>query len=346
MPVPPLLVDAAGWSWRLLVVAGLAYGLVWLLGRLSLLVLAFIAALLLTALMSPIASWLRGRGLHRALAALLTVLLGFLVLGVAGYVVITRAAAGYSGLVVQLKHVSHHLEAFAIRDLHVPKASVHDLERTVLNVLNRHRTVVIAGVVKGVGIAGEVLAGVVLTIFIGIFCLYDGALIWAWVVRLFPVAARPRATAAGARAWERLSGYVRGAFLIAVFHAIVIAVALFALGVPLVAPLAVLVFLGAFIPLVGALVAGVLAVAVAFVAKGTVAGVVLIAVLLIDSQVEAHVLQPFLVGRYVRLHPLAVAVCISGGGLLAGIPGAILAVPIVAVSYAVISQLLETRTAT
>jgi predicted PurR-regulated permease PerM len=153
---------------------------------------------------------------------------------------------------------------------------------------------------------------------------------------MFPRSARDKAQGAGDQAWLRLSGYVRGTFIIALIHAVVAAVALTILGVPLVAPLALLIFIGSFLPIVGSIIFGALAVAIAFVTQGWIVGVILIGVLIVDNQFEAHILQPFMVGRYVRLHPLAIAVAIAGGGLLEGIEGTVLAVPFLAVVYGVL----------
>jgi predicted PurR-regulated permease PerM len=150
---------------------------------------------------------------------------------------------------------------------------------------------------------------------------------------------------AGVPAWERLSGWIRGTLVIAVFHSAVVAVTLVVLRVPLVAPLTVLVFLGSFIPLVGAVAAGGLAALVTFASQGMTSAIVLVVVLVIDNQVEAHVLQPFLVGRYVRLHPFVVAIVITAGALLGGLAGALLAVPFTAALYAALSHLPDPRPA-
>jgi putative heme transporter len=175
--------------------------------------------------------------------------------------------------------------------------------------------------------------------FMTFFLLYDGDRIWAWIVDFFPVTARRRVIGAGLQAWDRLAGFVRGTFVIAVFHAVVAAISLSILRVPLVAPLTLLIFIGSFLPIVGSIIFGSLAVAIALVTRGTVLGGILAAILIVDNQVEAHYLQPVLVGRYVRLHPMAVAIAIAGGGVLEGIPGAVIAVPFVAVVYAVLRYL-------
>ena len=153
---------------------------------------------------------------------------------------------------------------------------------------------------------------------------------WGFLIRGRPPRLRPNVDAAGRAAWKTLSDYVRGTLIVAAFHGVVILITLTILGVPLAFPLAVLVALGSFVPLVGAVVTGALAVAVAALSQGLVAAVIVAAVLVINNQIEAHALQPFVVGRYVRVHPLAVVLSLATGGLLFGIFGAIIAVPIVA----------------
>ncbi len=168
------------------------------------------------------------------------------------------------------------------------------------------------------------------TLFSTILLLYDGDRIWAFLLKGAPVSARPRADAAGRAFWRTIGHYVRGTLFVAFFHGVVMVITLTVLGVPLAFPLAVLIGLGSFVPLVGAFVTGVLAVAVAGLSKGLVAAIVVVAVLLLDNQIEAHVLQPLVVGRYVRIHPLAVVLALTSGALLFGIFGAIVAVPLVA----------------
>jgi predicted PurR-regulated permease PerM len=147
--------------------------------------------------------------------------------------------------------------------------------------------------------------------------------------------ARSRAARAGEEAWRALVYYMRGATAVAAIHAVLLGIALTLLGVPLVVPLVVLVFLAAFVPLIGILVAGALAVLVALATKGWVAAVILLGVLIVENQIEDHLLQPLVVGRFIRLHPLAIILALAVGGIIAGIPGAIIAVPFAAaVTYA------------
>jgi predicted PurR-regulated permease PerM len=339
MPVPPLLEDLAGWAWRLIVLAATLYLLVRLSDLLYLIVLPFFAALFATSLAYPMVRFLRERGLRRSVATIITVLLAGLVLGGVSVFVVDRAITEYPQLVTQVSAAVTKFRHFLTVDLHVKSSSTASVGNTITTYLDKHESSVAAGAVSGIATVAEVLGGLVLWLFMTFFLLYDGDHIWAWLVGLFPSRARDRVRGAGVVAWDRLAGFIRGTFIIAIIHAVVAAVTLSILRVPLVAPLTLLVFIGSFLPIVGSIIFGALAVAVTFVTKGVIPGVIVTGVLVVDNQVEAHLLQPLLVGRYVRLHPLAVAVSIAGGGLLEGIPGAVLAVPLVAVVYAVMRYL-------
>ncbi len=336
MPVPPVLRDAAGWAWRVLVVGAAVYMVFRIAARLYLVTLPFVAGLLFCALLLPLTLWMRRRRVPRGAAAAITVLIAFVVLGGIGFFVVDRAVAEYPTLVDKLGTAISKSRDFLVNGpLHLKSSQVDNWQHSAVDLLNKHRNTVAQGVLTGVQAFSEFLVATVLAFFVTVFLLYDGDRIWDWLVRLFPPRGRAHAHEAGLRAWARLSGFVRGTFLIAVFHGVVVAVALTIMRVPLVAPLALLVFLGSFIPIVGAFLFGGVAVIVTFVAAGLVPAIILIVVLVVDNQIEAHILQPFLVGRYVRLHPLAVALAITAGGLIAGVVGAILAVPMTAAGYAV-----------
>jgi predicted PurR-regulated permease PerM len=332
----------AGWAWRLLLLAVVVYLVARVLARLYLVVLPFVGSLFVVALLLPVVNWLRARGVPRALATAGVLLAGLVGLGLIAWFVTDQVTSQYSDLVNQLSASLARLN----KDLTGPPFHLHSngLEHartTVTHWLEDHRGTVAAGLVTGVSVVSEALVGVVLAFFTTFFLLYDGTRIWAFLTGLLPVGGRARADGAGASAWRRITGYVRGTFLIACFHGLVMGITLAAAGVPLAAPLALLVFLGSFIPIVGVVVFGGLAVLVTFGTKGLVLALVVTAVLVLANQVESHLLQPFLVGRYVHLHPLAVALSITAGGVLAGIIGAILAVPIVSVVDAVVRSLAQ-----
>jgi putative heme transporter len=339
MPVPPVLRDVAAWTWRLLVLALAGYLLVQFLDRLAFVVLPFFAALFATALGRPVIRILRARGMRPLVATWITVLVAGIILGGISVFVIDRAVDEYPALVTQVSAAVTRFRHFLTVDLHVKSSSTASVGNTITTYLTKHENAVASGAVTGITTVAEAFAGFVLWFFMTFFLLYDGDNIWAWLVGLFPVTARDRVTGAGHQAWDRLAGFVRGTFVIALIHAVVAFVALTVLRVPLVAPLTLLIFVGSFLPIVGSIIFGSLAVAVTLVTKGLVPGIILAAIFILDNQVEAHYLQPILVGRYVGLHPLVVAIAIAGGGVLEGIPGAVLAVPFVAVVYAVLHYL-------
>ena len=338
MPVPSLLKDITGWTWRIIVLVFAVIELLHFSNRLYFVVLPLFAAFFATALAYPIVNRLN-RHMPRSIATWLTVIVAAVIAVGVGIFVINRAISQYSDLVTQVQAAVTKFQHFLTKDLHIKSSSTSSIENTITNYLKDHQSSVASGALTGITSIAETIAGLILWFFMTFFFLYDGHNIWNWFVGLLPRRGQDRAHLAGEQAWRRLSGFVHGTFIIAIFHAVVAAVALAVMGVPLVAPLALLIFLGSFLPIVGSILFGALAVAVTFVTQGWVFGVVLIAVLIVDNQIEAHLLQPFLVGRYVRLHPLAVAISIAAGTVLEGIPGAVFAVPVVAVSYAVIQSI-------
>lgn len=329
--IPRSLTLGAAWSWRLLLVGFAAYAAVQVLARLSLVVIPLLAALLIAALLRPVAELLHRR-LPGPLSALLTLLLAVVVLGGLGYVIGLRFAQQLPSLIEQLVGTIRQLRADAV-GAGVAQGQLNEIETVVVDWLQRNRSQAVGYLTTGAGYVFEFLTLTVLTLFIAFFLLYDGERIWRWLISPLPARELARVDLAGRTAWVTITGYVRGTAVIATIHGTVIGLVLFLLGVPLAIPLAVLVFLGAFIPFIGALVAGGLAVLVTFGTQGWLAALILLGVLLAESQLEAHLLQPLIVGRYVRLHPLAVGLAFAIGTVLAGIIGAIIAVPTAAVIY-------------
>jgi predicted PurR-regulated permease PerM len=214
--------------------------------------------------------------------------------------------------------------------LRLNPTTVNNLGQTLTNDVTKNSSAIASTALSTGKTALQVIGGIALVVFSTVFLLYDGERVWQYLIKGAPAPARPRVDAGGRAAWQTLSHYVRGTLVVAAFHGVVIAITLTILGVPLAFPLAVLVGLGGFVPLVGAFVTGALAVGVAGLSKGLVAAIIVVAVLVLDNQIEAHALQPFVVGRYVRIHPLAVVLALAAGALLFGIFGAIVAVPVVA----------------
>jgi predicted PurR-regulated permease PerM len=210
---------------------------------------------------------------------------------------------------------------------HLNSARLQQYSNDLVHFLSQHKSLIAGTVVTGGKIILEILTGLVLGIFVTFFVLKDGERIWAWLVGSFSPEGRGRVNRAGFAAWQALVYYVRGTIAVAAIHAVVIGLALWVLGIPLLVPLVILVFLAAFVPLIGILVAGALAVVVTLGTKGWIAAVVLVVVFILENQLESHLLQPLVVGRMVRLHPLAIILVLAVGGVVAGIPGAVVAVP-------------------
>ena len=326
--VPSWLQRAAGWSWRLLLVGIVVYLAFRVASVLRLVVLPCVAALLLTALLQPLQSRLRRAGLPTLTATWCTVLLAVGVLAGAGTLAATRATADYPTLVRELTHTGNELQSWlAGPPFHIRHGGIEGLANRGLTYLKQHQSLVAGTVLSGGRIFLELLAGLVLMLFITFFLLKDGDRIWAWLTGFLRTDSKRRAQLAGTAAWQALVYYVRGTIAVAAIHAVVIGFSLWILGVPLLVPLTILVFVAAFIPLVGILVAGTVAVLVTLGTKGWIAALVLVVIFILENQLESHLLQPLVVGRMVRLHPLAVILVLAVGGVVAGIPGAIVAVP-------------------
>jgi predicted PurR-regulated permease PerM len=327
-PVPALLQRAAAWSWRLLVIGLLIYVTFRVASALRLVVLPCIAALLLTALLQPLTSRLRRTGMPSLAATWCTVLAAVMVLAGISILAANRVSADYPQLQTEVKHTAREVQAsLAGSPFHLSGARLDQYSDELVHFFSQHKSLIAGTVVTGGRIFLELLTGLILMIFITFFLLKDGERIWAWLVRGLRPDVRERANNAGAAAWAALVNYVRGTSAVAAIHAVVIGLALWILGVPLLVPLIILVFLAAFVPLVGILVVGALAILVTLGTKGWIAAVILLGVFLVENQVEGHLLQPLVVGRIVRLHPLAIILVLAVGGIIAGIAGAIVAVP-------------------
>ncbi|MGH3159914.1 MAG: AI-2E family transporter, partial [Streptosporangiaceae bacterium] len=326
--VPRWLQTLAGWAWRLLVFGLLVYVLARIASTLRVVVLPCVVALLLTALLQPMCGWLRRRGLPNMLATWCALIAAIAVIAGLGTLIAVRTSAAYPTLLNELTHTGHQLQSWlAGPPFHIKQVRLHQLLTSAENELSAHKSLVAGTVLTGGKYAIEIIAGIILTLFVGFFLIKDGETIWLWLTRPLGEDKFDRTDRAGRAAWQVLVGYARGTVLIAAIHSVVIGLTLWIIGVPLVIPLAALVFVAAFVPLVGILVAGALCIAVTLGTKGVVAAVILLVVFLVEDQLDGHLLQPQVVGRILRLHPLAVILVLAVGGILAGVPGAVVAVP-------------------
>jgi predicted PurR-regulated permease PerM len=305
-------------------------------------VLPVVIALLITALVIPVVDGLVRIGLPRGLSSLLVVILGIgavaALLTFAGQQVANGAQDLADQTVQGLGEIKDWLKN---GPLHASDSQINDyIDRAQKTISDQSDNGQIVGRVTEVGTAvGHVFAGFFIVLFSTYFFLADGERIWAWVVRLAPRAARQHVDSSGRVAWISLTQFVRATVLVAAVDALGIAIGAAIIGVPFVLAIGVLVFLGAFIPLIGATIAGTVAVLVALVDQGPITALVMLASIIGVQQLEAHVLQPFLLGRWVSVHPLAVILAIGAGVLIAGIAGALVAVPIAAALNAVVQHL-------
>jgi len=338
--VPRGLRVSAAWAWRLLILAGAGYVLILVIARTQLVLVPVAVAILLAALLQPLAGALVRRGTPRALAAALVLVGGLIGIGLLVWLVVNQFRNGLGDLTNQVSGGLDEIQNWLITGpLQLSQEQIDNAFASAREALSNNRETLTSGAIGAATTVGHVLTGLLLALFATFFFLKDGDRIWAWVVRLFPRGARARADGAGQRAWRTLVSYIRATLAVAFVDAVGIGIGAAVLGVPLALPLAVIVFLGAFIPIVGATASGLIAVLVALVAKGPVTALILLGVVLLVQQVEGHVLQPLLLGRAVKVHPLAVVFAIATGVLLAGIVGALVAVPIVAVANTVAAYL-------
>ncbi|MFI8273680.1 AI-2E family transporter [Streptomyces sp. NPDC085929] len=331
---------AAEVSWRLLLLAGMLWVVMKVISEVRLVVLAFAAALLVTALLQPFVVRLRRLGLPRGLATAVTAILGFVVIGLVGWFVVWQVMENLDDLSARVRDGINELKLWALDSpFHVTEKQINDIAKNLSETIGTNTEQITSAGLQGVTVLVEVLTGILLAMFSTLFLLYDGKRIWTWVQGLVPAAARPGVAGAGPRAWRTLTAYVRGTVLVALIDAIFIGLGIYFLKVPMAVPLAVFIFLFAFIPLVGAVVSGALAVVVALVTQGPWTALMVLLVVLAVQQIEGHVLQPFILGRAVRVHPLAVVLSVAAGGMIAGIGGAVVAVPLVAVTNTVVVYL-------
>jgi predicted PurR-regulated permease PerM len=342
--LPRWLVTGGAWSWRLIAIGIVGYYVLLFVLVIQLVVLPFLGAMVFSALLRPLAARLQRAGLSRLLATWVTFLLATLVIAGIGTLVVYRSTREWHTLVRDLSATSDKLRHWlSTGPLHLKDQDLKNLQQKGLDQLNQHRGAIVSGVVSGASVAVEILAGLVLSAFISFFLIYDGERIWRFVAAPFRGRTAERVDRAALAAWNTLSGYIRGSLVIAAIHGLIMGISLSLLGVPLVAPLTLLVFVTSFVPLVGVLVGGGLAVFVTMGTQGVQAGVILLIILVVEHQLEGHFLQPIIMGRYVELHPLAIALALTAGTILEGVIGAIVAVPLVAMLHAAWPHLRESE---
>lgn len=326
---------AAAYAWRILVVGAVVYAVFSALGRFHEVASAVFLGLVVTAVLRPIADLL-ARPMPRALAVTVA-LLGSIVLVLGVLTLVGEVVAGErAGLEREfsdgLGRIEHWLEGPPFR---LNPRTLDDLQSRIGQYLSSHRSALVSTAVSGVGRLVEVVTVFVLALFCSVFFIHSGDRQWDWFCDQLPQAARTRVAIAGRAAWRTFTGYTHGIILVAGTNAVLVGLALFALGVPLALPLALLEFFAAFIPLIGSPIALAVAAVVALAAKGPIVAAVVLVLIVVIGQIEGHLLHPLVMGWAVRLHPVVVALSVIGGAIAAGVLGAVVAVPLVSVLWSV-----------
>jgi predicted PurR-regulated permease PerM len=329
--VPTGVRIAGAWSWRILVLAGVIALLIYLVVQLREIVVPFMVAILLAALLVPFVQFLQRHRWPKWLAVavaevgLIAIVAGLVVL------VVFQIRGGFPDLQAQTITAYGDFKKYLLASpLHLTESQINTYLGNAWSSIQSDSQQVVSSALSVGSSAGRFLAGLLLTLVATLFFLIDGQGIFAWVVHLFPRKARRAVGGSGRAGWITLTNFVRVQIFVAAVDAVGIGLVAFALQLPLVIPIAIAVFLGSFIPVVGAVLTGIIAVFVALVYNGPLAALIMLIGVIAVQQLEGHVLQPFVMGNAVKVHPVAVVFAVAAGGFLAGIPGALFAVPVVA----------------
>ncbi|MET8427369.1 AI-2E family transporter [Nocardia sp. NPDC004860] len=337
----PIVRQTAEWCWRLLIIFAAVLAVAYLARRLSTVTIPISIALLGAALMAPLVNWMQRFGVPRAIGVFVALVgaLGLLA-GIMTFVV-EQFVSGVPQLTDEFKTSVHQVQDWLINGpLHLSNDQIRNAGDTIVKTVESNKDALTSGALTTATVIGEFFTGTFLTLFILIFFLYGGDQIWEFVTRIVPARHRAKVRQAGRLGFGTLTGFVRATVMVAAVDAIGIGAGLAILNVPLALPLASLVFIGAFIPIVGSFIAGSVAVFIALMTKGIVTALIVLGITVAVMQLEGHVLQPLLMGRAVRIHPLAVVLAIAAGVVLAGLAGGLLAVPFVAVLNTALRSLL------
>lgn len=340
--VPRSLRVAAAYGWRILIVFAVLYVILSIVAKLQLVLAALFVALVLAALLGP---WVRV--LDKFLPRILAVILGFLtllaaLLGIVAF--ITQSVAGeWAELAEKFRTGVGEIELMLVKPpFNLSESDIVAWYDGAGTWLSDNRGMLVNNALGSFSTVVEVFAVLALGVFCAACFLVGGTGIWNWILNVFPVATRSRVDGAGQVAWRAFAGYTRGIIIVAITNAILVGILLLILGVPLALPLALLVFFGTFIPLIGAPIAMIIAAVVALAAKGPVIAIIVLIGIFLLGQFEGNVVHPIVMAKAVNLHPLVVALSVACGTLLAGLLGAVLAVPIVSVAYGVTKFWIQT----
>ena len=325
-------VVAAAWSLCFLIVAAALVVLLNLLNAVSLVTITVLVAVMISALLQPAVGLLIRLGVPRVPAALLVFVLGMAALVGAAWFVVLQISANASELGGQLQDAVDAIRTWLVKGPpRLSETEINQLIDSLTKAISDNRAGVAQGVFATANSALGVVSGAVFCLFATLFLMSDDGGIWSWVVRLFPRQAQRKVAHAGTVAWRTLIAYMRSTVLLALINALTMVVVMVVAGMPLVVPLGVLLFLGSMIPLIGMIVTGVVVILIALVTKGLVMALVMAVALILTVQLEGNLLNPYILGKAVQIHPLGILMAVTAGTILGGIFGAFIAVPLVAV---------------
>ncbi|MFP5320215.1 MAG: AI-2E family transporter [Acidimicrobiia bacterium] len=329
--VPRALEVAAAWSWRLILVGVALWGLAMLVSSLWVVFLPVAVALLLATALTPVRRVMTDRGVPLPLAMLGVVVVFFGVLALAGFLVVPPLVDEFRDIGATLESAADEVQEWLVDGpLGLDREMVDDARRSIERSVEDAR-VSDGALMDGATLAGTFLAGLLLSLVVAFFVIKDGPQIQRAVLSWFDERQQTRLRAAGNAAWSALGGYVVGSASLGAFEAVVIGATMLIVGAGLALPVAVLTFFAAFFPFVGAVTAGIVAVSVTLVTSGAAAAGIVALVAVAVQQLDNDLLAPVIFGKALELHPLIVILAITTGGALAGLAGAFVAVPLVAV---------------
>ncbi|MGY4928928.1 AI-2E family transporter [Streptomyces sp. 900105755] len=338
--VVPAVRIAAAYAWRLIVVGIVVYGVFVVLGRFQLIAVAVFLALVITSVLRPLADLL-ARWLPRPLSVAVS-LVGSICLFLGLLALVGNAVAQESStLADEFRGGIHRIEVWLRRPpFRLGPGALSHLQQQIVDYIQAHRSNLASRALSGFGTLVELITGGALALFTSVFFIHSGERLWAWTSsQLLPAGARDAWDRAGDAAWRTFAGYTRGIIIVAAVNAVLVGIALLILRVPLALPLTLLEFFAAFVPLVGSPVALSVATVVALAGRGPVTAAAVLVLIVVIGQLEGHVLHPLVMSWAVRLHPLVVAVSVIAGSIVAGVIGAVVAVPFISVVWAVVRAL-------
>ncbi|MDO4716531.1 MAG: AI-2E family transporter [Propionibacteriaceae bacterium] len=331
LPVPRGVRIAGAWSWNIVLIVAASAIVIWGLAQIRLVVVPLLLAALMSALLLPAVDAMTRRKVPRMLAVAIVMLLLLCTVSGLLWLAVAQLRQGYPELQERAIEFWEATRLWLLDSpLNISQEDLNSIGRDVVAAIRADAQSLLSSALSVGTTAGHVVAGLLLTLFTTLFFLLDGGRIWQWTQGFVPSAARPAVNGAASAGWQTLGNFVRVQVLVALIDAVGIGFGAWLLGVPLAAPIAILVFLGSFIPVVGAVLTGTLAVFIALVSLGPIKALIMLAIVLGVQQVESHVLQPIIMGSAVSIHPLGVVLAVATGSIVAGIPGALFAVPLAA----------------